>query len=700
MRAALRQQVTVGCLAHHTEAAALVRQVCEARKAALVVGELGRELGACSVLLVGTSGDEGRAALLGEPAVLHAIARGAAVVSEEWALAALDGPLATDDAALAAASALPAAALLAARNGLAASRKALPAIRLALHESLESADRTAARTLLKELGATPLPAKDPQVALLVVAAGESQAGGPRVSLAELCRALAAGTVAQLLKQRPGTGAYAADENRAPGNAGKSTPKATKAAGKPDAAPESVLVSASETEASDSPVPTRGLGARARAKLPAAGAAAAKGNAKATIEPQPSALPAKDDGKSCGKAQEVSAKTKRPAAGCIEPTRATAAALAAAAATATAAAAAATTTATAPGAAPATVTAPSLATATSTATTTTTAKSGARNRAGATKHSASTGASRGPIVIATSGLPDEETGDLAAMVKLIGRGAKLAEDDGHGGLACTASHVVVASLEEPKRTLKVLAAIARGAWVVRSNWLYASLEARKWVDEAEHEVDAARFPGARAMRAAAAAAAPGLLSSRAFYIAGATRPKPEDLATIVKLAGGRVTKRDTEADIVLASEAHLRGLKGKVPHNTVSETWLFDCIVAGRLDMPAAAPEEAAPAAPAAKLAQTAQTAQAAGEGKRESTRKRGSTGKRESAGKRESTGKRESSRPRSLEGVLESSPPSRKRASGAVASAASSISSAKSRRRLLGSPTKSSEEDGALSPDI
>ena len=53
------------------------------------------------------------------------------------------------------------------------------------------------------------------------------------------------------------------------------------------------------------------------------------------------------------------------------------------------------------------------------------------------------------------------------------------------------------LGEKKRTLKLLVAIAHGAWVLTPDWVLASLEAGCWLPEAAYE--STEFPGARRSR---------------------------------------------------------------------------------------------------------------------------------------------------------------------------------------------------------
>ena len=71
---------------------------------------------------------------------------------------------------------------------------------------------------------------------------------------------------------------------------------------------------------------------------------------------------------------------------------------------------------------------------------------------------------------------------------------------------TASHLVVGcklGRTAPKRTLKVLHAVLRGAWVLNTEWLLSSIDAGQLMSEAPYELHAV-FPGARMARETVAA----------------------------------------------------------------------------------------------------------------------------------------------------------------------------------------------------
>jgi len=101
-----------------------------------------------------------------------------------------------------------------------------------------------------------------------------------------------------------------------------------------------------------------------------------------------------------------------------------------------------------------------------------------------------------LLIASSSLTAANEGVLKGALKSL-KGAK-ATKEGKENAASSGTarpfegtHLVVG---EPRRTMKVCAAIAAGAWVVGMAWVDASVAAGHWVDEAEYELGAA-FPGA-------------------------------------------------------------------------------------------------------------------------------------------------------------------------------------------------------------
>jgi len=125
----------------------------------------------------------------------------------------------------------------------------------------------------------------------------------------------------------------------------------------------------------------------------------------------------------------------------------------------------------------------------------------------------------------------------------------------------------------KRTVKLLQALAKGIWVLKSDWIYDSMEAGKWLPEEGYEaVD--WFPGAKASRLArgestlyficfllifvlwyvfAAHQKKGLLHQIAIMVCGGVRVPLHSLERAIELAGGQCTKSYRNTDYCIVAE---------------------------------------------------------------------------------------------------------------------------------------------------
>ena len=143
-----------------------------------------------------------------------------------------------------------------------------------------------------------------------------------------------------------------------------------------------------------------------------------------------------------------------------------------------------------------------------------------------------------------------------------------------------THLVVA---EPKRTLKVLHAIARGAWLLTPAWLYASLEAGRWV--AEDEYEDATFPGARASRLARGSAA--LLEGMKIAVFEPRRKAPPagELRQLATAAGATLVKKGPCAVVIVAQGDTAGAAAAAAAHKgaaIVTELWLLDALAAHKV----------------------------------------------------------------------------------------------------------------------
>ena len=130
---------------------------------------------------------------------------------------------------------------------------------------------------------------------------------------------------------------------------------------------------------------------------------------------------------------------------------------------------------------------------------------------------------------------------------------------------------------PKRTLKVLHAILRGAWLVSDAWLLESLEAGELLDEAAYEVSC--FPGAKRARERREAGSPiAPLAGLAVAIVDKDTESAARLRSMATSAGATLTSA-TRAEVCIDG---VKGGAGATSSRrrasvTVAAEWLYDSI---------------------------------------------------------------------------------------------------------------------------
>ncbi|XP_045462072.1 microcephalin [Harmonia axyridis] len=138
-----------------------------------------------------------------------------------------------------------------------------------------------------------------------------------------------------------------------------------------------------------------------------------------------------------------------------------------------------------------------------------------------------------------------------------------------------THLVVG---EAKRTVNMLRGLSRGCWILKQEWLLASLEKGKWLPEEKYE--ATEFsPAVQQCRLRRQAFGPTyhmniFLDCGMIFVAKSTMPRCSDLRELITLCEGKVTKTPDSAKIAVGS--YLDGC------DCVNEYWVLDSITAGKL----------------------------------------------------------------------------------------------------------------------
>ncbi len=177
---------------------------------------------------------------------------------------------------------------------------------------------------------------------------------------------------------------------------------------------------------------------------------------------------------------------------------------------------------------------------------------------------------GEVALATSGMRSSERDLVLAVAQAVGCADRTLWVAPREEPGARATHVVVDDAEPARRTLRVLFALARGAWLVRASWVHASLEAGVWVDEAPHAVASWTLPG-RAPRGVAPAPRRPLCGFAVHVSARVRDPPREVVERLVIAAGGTLARAERGAALVLVADGDAdtptrRGVR-----------WLFDAI---------------------------------------------------------------------------------------------------------------------------
>ncbi|GAB5372872.1 hypothetical protein AAMO2058_001701500 [Amorphochlora amoebiformis] len=123
-----------------------------------------------------------------------------------------------------------------------------------------------------------------------------------------------------------------------------------------------------------------------------------------------------------------------------------------------------------------------------------------------------------------------------------------------------------------RTLKVLFALANGAWILKPSWLYETVGTWKFPPEEQH-LHSNAFPGVRRR----SEDVKGLLAGKAVFIQDLDDPPLDVLISLVKAMGGKVALNFDSCDICIASESYRPNSFEATRAKVVKPQWLFDSL---------------------------------------------------------------------------------------------------------------------------
>ncbi|KAL6046188.1 hypothetical protein QOT17_022338 [Balamuthia mandrillaris] len=184
-----------------------------------------------------------------------------------------------------------------------------------------------------------------------------------------------------------------------------------------------------------------------------------------------------------------------------------------------------------------------------------------------------------IIIVPSYLTFEQKTQLDDISRQLKKAAVIWYELGHKEEEwASITHVIVG---DEKRTLKVLGALATGAFIVKFDWIMACAEAGEWLPVNEFQASD-WFPGTTKSVAAHLNGERGLFTGSTFAVQGKTKIPVAILRNLIMLSGGKVIKDVSKADYCIASEPSMaRRVRAKHHSNQkltiVPEEWFLDAL---------------------------------------------------------------------------------------------------------------------------
>jgi len=131
--------------------------------------------------------------------------------------------------------------------------------------------------------------------------------------------------------------------------------------------------------------------------------------------------------------------------------------------------------------------------------------------------------------------------------------------------------------KPRRTGRVLMALAAGSWVVHSDWVLSSISSGSWQDPESFEATDV-FAGAHESRQAYEKSADPIFEKKQFGIVGVPKMPKKELKSLIEICGATLNNDKFDFLIVCpgASDKEVKSKSTKESQN-VTERWFFDCI---------------------------------------------------------------------------------------------------------------------------
>eukprot|EP00644_Phytophthora_capsici_P001652 jgi/Phyca11/533453/estExt2_fgenesh1_pg.C_PHYCAscaffold_140015 len=142
-------------------------------------------------------------------------------------------------------------------------------------------------------------------------------------------------------------------------------------------------------------------------------------------------------------------------------------------------------------------------------------------------------------------------------------------------AAGVTHLIVG--KDTRRTIKVLFAIARGAWIVTEDWAFSSLDQERWLPEEDFEI--AMFANKYSREHPESRQ---IFKGTKFFVGSNVEPSREVLQSLIQVAGGEICNQISVADVCICGDASLFRRAQRTGIRVVTSKWVFDSIATMKL----------------------------------------------------------------------------------------------------------------------
>jgi NAD-dependent DNA ligase len=167
-----------------------------------------------------------------------------------------------------------------------------------------------------------------------------------------------------------------------------------------------------------------------------------------------------------------------------------------------------------------------------------------------------------FVVGTSSLTSQQQAKVSQL-------SEYSNVDMSGADFMNITHLVChgGNAKEPcRRTLKVLFAIAQGAYLLNMDWVTRSIEMGYMVEESDYEMTKEQCPGAIKARRWKNQKKPGILDGLRIFVTGSTKMARDVLQQLLEAAGAKYVTKFKHCDICINGAEDQQEIETPVGYN--------------------------------------------------------------------------------------------------------------------------------------